>query len=232
MAVPSEKEKMLRGELYYAFTDELMASRARCKEACTRFNAAGEVSRRRRVELWRDVVVDGRPLPPIDPDPKRDAAQFDETDPLIEAPITVDHGFNLRVSAGSMLNFNCIVLDTCMITIGKRTLVGPNVCFYSATHPLDPAIRQGLQGPEGGKEIHVEDDCWIGGNAVILPGVRIGKGSTGFLENPDHLGIILIGLQDVPPFHVVAGNPARIIRKVNSEMDPTRNEESNGKTLD
>jgi len=75
-----------------------------------------------------------------------------------------------------MLNFNCTILDTCHVTIGARTLIGPNVSFFSATHPLDPALRNGTEGPELGKVIHVGEDCWIGGNVTILPGVILGRG--------------------------------------------------------
>jgi hypothetical protein len=64
------------------------------------------------------------------------------------------------------------------VSIGARTLFAPNVSIYSGSHPLDPDIRQGTEGPEDGKEVWIEEDCWIGGNAIILPGVRIGKGST------------------------------------------------------
>lgn len=90
----------------------------------------------------------------------------------------MDHGLNFKVGAGTFLNFNLLVLDTCLITIGERVLFGPNVSLYGAIHPLDPAIRQGMKGPEAGKEIHIEDDVWIGGSVMVLAGVRIGKGCT------------------------------------------------------
>ena len=70
------------------------------------------------------------------------------------------------------------MLDTCEVRIGDRTVIGPNVSFYSAAHPLDPGLRDGLEGPELGKEIDVGSDCWFGGNVIVLPGVRIGKGCT------------------------------------------------------
>lgn len=90
----------------------------------------------------------------------------------------MDHGLNFKVGAGTFLNFNLLVLDTCLITIGERVLFGPNVSLYGAIHPLDPAARQGMKGPEAGKEIHIEDDVWIGGNVMVLAGVRIGRGCT------------------------------------------------------
>lgn len=117
-------------------------------------------------------------MPPVASNPQEDEALFEETDPFVDGPISVDHGLNFKVGKGSFLNFNLLVLDTCLITIGERVLFGPNVCLYGATHPMDPAVRQGLKGPECGKEVHIEDDVWIGGSVIVLAGVRIGKGST------------------------------------------------------
>lgn len=107
-------------------------------------------------------------------------------------------------------------------------MFGPGVSVYSGTHPLDPAVRNGLKGPEMGKAVHIEDDCWVGGNAIILPGIRLGRGvvvgagsvvtkvRTPLLGTEDTTNVVD---QSVPPFHVVAGNPARIIRKIESEWD-------------
>jgi len=88
------------------------------------------------------------------------------------------------------------------------------VSFYSGTHPLDPAVRDGTRGPELGKEIHIGEDCWIAGNVSILPGITIGKGSV--------VGAGSVVTKDVPDFTVVAGNPARIIRRVETKMDPSQ----------
>ena len=117
-------------------------------------------------------------MPPVDPDSDRDAAQFELTDPGVDGPISIDHGLNFKVSPEAYLNFGLLVLDTCPVTVGARTLFGPNVCIYTALHPVDPKVRNGLKGPESGKPVHIEEDCWIGGNATILAGVTIGRGST------------------------------------------------------
>ncbi|KAL4920047.1 trimeric LpxA-like protein [Aspergillus aurantiobrunneus] len=195
MATSKEWQKMLNGELYWAWDADLQANRDRCREACKKFNEAGPVSRRRRVELWRYIIGDTRPLPPINPDPQADDMLFDETDPVVDPPISVDHGLNFKVGKGTFINFDTTILDTCLVAIGERVLFGPHIRIYGATHPMDPAVRRGLEGPEGGKEVHIEDDVWIGGSAIILAG-------------------------DVPPFHFVAGNPARVIRKIETSMDP------------
>lgn len=124
------------------------------------------------------IIGDTRPLPPPLIDTKADEDQFKDTDPFVDPPISIDHGLNFKVGKGTFLNFNLLVLDTCLVTIGERVLFGPNVSIYGATHPMDPAVRRGLEGPEAGKEVHVEDDVWIGGSVIILAGVRIGRGST------------------------------------------------------
>jgi hypothetical protein len=112
------------------------------------------------------------------PDPASDEKLFESTDPFVDPPISVDHGLNFKVGKGTFINFDTTILDTCLITIGERVLFGPHVRIYGATHPMDPAVRQGLEGPEAGKEVHIEDDVWIGGSVIVLAGVRIGRGST------------------------------------------------------
>ncbi|CAK37680.1 uncharacterized protein An02g07160 [Aspergillus niger] len=196
MTTSIEWQKMLNGELYNAWDADLQANRQRCKEACDRFNQAGQVSRRR----------------------KEDEKLFEDTDPFVDPPISVDHGLNFRVGKKTFLNFNLLVLDTCLVTIGERVLTGPNLCIYGATHPMDPAVRRGLEGPEAGKEVHIEDDVWIGGSVIILAGVTIGRGST--------VGAGSVVTRSVPPFHFVAGNPARVIRRIETNMDPDQRKDS------
>lgn len=138
-------------------------------------------------------------------------AKLFENDPWVEPPVIMDYGYNVHLGNNVFINFNAVFLDTCLTTVGSHTLVGPNVHFYSATHPLDPAVRNGTRGPEMGKEIHIGEDCWIGGNVCILPGVVIGKGSV--------VGAGSVVTKSVPDFTVVAGNPAKFIRKIETEMD-------------
>ncbi|KAJ4363466.1 hypothetical protein N0V83_009760 [Neocucurbitaria cava] len=213
MSLSENKQRMARGELYHAFTPELIAERARCKHAVARYNNAGEVPRRKLTELFRDIIQDKTPLPPPAATSEDDDKLF-EHDPWIEPPLAMDYGYNVRLGENVFINFNSVFLDTCLITVGSRTLVGPNVSFYSGTHPLDPAIRNGTQGPELGKEIHIGEDCWIGGNVCILPGVTIGRGSV--------VGAGSVVTKSVPDFTVVAGNPAKFIRKVVTDMDPSQ----------
>lgn len=76
----------------------------------------------------------------------------------------MDYGYNVQVAPGAFINFNATFVDTCTIKIGARTLIGPNCSFYSGTHPLDPAVRRGTEGPEGGAPVDIGEDVWLGGN--------------------------------------------------------------------
>ncbi|RAQ52461.1 acetyltransferase [Aspergillus flavus] len=182
----ANREKMRQGELYYAFTPDLIAARSRCTKACRRFNHAEDVPRRHLVELWRDLVQDKTPLPPLKDDPEEDEALF-ENEPWIEAPIRMDYGFNVKAGEGVFINANCHIIDTCLVTVGH----GP--C------------------PESGKEIHIGEDCWLAGNVTVLPGVTIGKGAT--------IGAGSVVTKDVPAFHLALGNPARVVRKIETAME-------------
>eukprot|EP00878_Enallax_costatus_P018667 GHUV01019662.1.p1 GENE.GHUV01019662.1~~GHUV01019662.1.p1 ORF type:complete len:167 (-),score=12.99 GHUV01019662.1:417-917(-) len=135
----------------------------------------------------------------------------DNDPPFIEPPFYCDYGYNIHMGSGAYMNFGCTVLDACKVTIGNRTLFGPNVQIYSATHPLEAHIRQGTKGPELGKPISIGDDCWIGGAVVVCPGVTIGNGCV--------VGAGAVVTKDVEPYTVVAGNPAKVIRRLEKPRD-------------
>ncbi len=118
------------------------------------------------------------------------------------------------------INYNCTFIDTCPITIGARTLVGPNCSFYSGTHPLDPFLRNGTKGPELGAPITIGEDFWFGGNVIVCPGATIGKGVT--------VGAGSVVTKDVEDFCVVAGNPASIIRKIVPQAPDTTGANADG----
>ncbi|SMR49560.1 unnamed protein product [Zymoseptoria tritici ST99CH_3D1] len=213
MPMSENKARSLRGELYYAFTPELVNGRRRCSQACKRFNNAEDITRRRQVELWNDIVGDKTELPAPARTDEADEELFADN-AWVEAPIHIDYGTNVKLGKNVFINFNATIVDTCLVTIGARTLLAPNVSLYSGTHPLDPEVRSGTTGPELGGEIHIEEDCWLGGNVIVLPGVRIGKGST--------IGAGAVVTKDVPPYSVAAGNPARVIKQVPRGTDAAR----------
>lgn len=125
--------------------------------------------------LFASITGDNRPLPTPAPTVAEDDELFAD-DPWVIGPLHADYGFNIKLGIGAFVNFNSTFVDTCPISIGARTLVGPNCSFYSGTHPLDPAVRMGTTGPELGKSIDVGEDCWFGGNVIVLPGITIGRG--------------------------------------------------------
>lgn len=131
--------------------------------------------------------------------------------PIIPQFSTIADGFQARNRVGKNVyaNFGFIALDTCLITLGDRILFGPNVHLYAASHPLDPAVRKGTTGPENGGPINIGADCWFGGNVTVLPNVNIGRGTV--------VGAGSIVTKSIPPFVVAAGNPARVIKKIESE---------------
>ncbi|KAK6459747.1 trimeric LpxA-like protein [Scheffersomyces xylosifermentans] len=135
-----------------------------------------------------------------------------EDDFFIEPPFFVDYGFNVSVGKGFYGNFNITFLDCTLITIGDHVMVGPNVCFTTATHPTDP--QQRLDHVEYAKPITVGNNVWIGANATILPDVTIGDGVV--------IGAGCVVNKSVPANTVVAGVPARVIRKLTPADD--RNE--------
>ncbi|KAK4244524.1 maltose O-acetyltransferase [Corynascus novoguineensis] len=202
------RRRMLAGELYYAGAPDLSDERNRCRNACWALTLAryDGAPRRKLVELWKEIVQDDTPLPPPG-SPEEEAAL--KPYPWVDGVIRFDYGYQCKFGPGVYLNANCTFVDTCTITIGARTLVGPNCSFYSGTHPLDPFLRDGLKGPEAGKPIVIGEDCWLGGNVVVCPGVTIGRGVT--------VGAGSVVTRDVEDFVVVAGNPARVIRRLELE---------------
>lgn len=125
--------------------------------------------------------------------------------------INVDYGVNITVGDDCFFNFNTVLLDVAPISFGNAVLVGPNVQFLTPTHPLNPKDRRDLW--EGGLPITVEDNVWIGGGAIILPGVRIGENSV--------IGGGAVVTRDIPASSVAVGNPAKVIKTLDANERPS-----------
>lgn len=123
---------------------------------------------------------------------------------FIEPPFYVDYGCNIRLGARFYANFNLTILDCGLVTIGDRVMFGPNVSIYAATHETDVQSRR--DNIEYAKPVVVGDDCWVGGNVVILPGVTIGKGCT--------IAAGAVVSKDIPDWSVAMGQPARVVKTV------------------
>lgn len=180
---PTQKELMLRGESYKPFDKELVLERERCSAACWRFNNSTNpnngVSAPERARLFREILMPRDPihLSPMHTSPVTNQGRVG-VECVVEAPFTCDYGYNITIGDNVFIGRNCTVLDACPITIGKNVYIGPNVSLFAATLSTDPGQRRGSKSSQYGKKIVIEDDAWIGGNVVILPGRRIGKGST------------------------------------------------------
>lgn len=188
MTTPSQsaRERMLAGEPYDPLDEELVAGRARARALTVEYNATLGDETARRSELLGALLGDA-----------------DES-AWIEPPFYCDYGSNIYLARNVFLNLGCVILDCARVEIGENTLLGPSVQIYAATHPVDPAARRA--GVEFARPVVVGADVWIGGACVVCPGVTIGAGTT--------VGAGSVVVSDLPPRVVAAGNPCRVIRKL------------------
>lgn len=136
----------------------------------------------------------------------RELLQTEET-PFINPPFYCDYGNHIKVGKNFFANYNCTILDVAQVTIGDNCLMAPNVAIYTAGHPIHPDSRNSMY--EYGISVTIGNNVWIGGNAVICPGVTIGDNCV--------IGAGSVVTRDIPAWSVAAGNPARVIRKITEE---------------
>ena len=178
----SEKTKMLAGELYDAGDAELQADLAATRDWMVRYNAALALPTAERRALLAERLR---------------AVGAGST---IRPPFHCDYGYNITIGEGVFLNFNCVILDVVEVSIGDRTQIGPGVQILAADHPRDPETR--ATGLEFGRPVRIGRNCWIGGGAIILPGVTIGDDAL--------IGAGSVVTRDVPAGATAFGNPARV----------------------
>jgi maltose O-acetyltransferase len=180
--VRSEKERMLAGELYDASDAELQAELAANHRWLVRYNAAlADEPARRHALLEERLAAVGA------------GAQ-------VRPPFHCDYGFNIHLGEGVFINFGCVILDVVTVRIGARTQIGPGVQILAADHPRDPVER--ACGREFGRPVHIGSNVWIGGGAIVLPGVTIGDDAL--------VGAGSVVTRDVPAGATAFGNPARV----------------------
>lgn len=127
-----------------------------------------------------------------------------EESPMINPPFYCDYGNHIHVGKNFFANYNCCLLDVGKITFGDNCLLAPNVSVYTAGHPIHPAARNSAY--EYGIDVTIGNNVWIGGNAVICPGVTIGDNCV--------IGAGAVVTKDIPAWSVAAGNPARVIKTI------------------
>lgn len=183
----SEKEKMLAGELYNSADEELVSERLCARDLLYEFNNARPRELQKKLQILRRLI--------------RPRGQF-----YIEAPFYCDYGYNIEVGHSFYANFGCTILDVHRVQIGDNVMLGPNVQIYTATHSLSPAERS--SGLESAKPVVIGNNVWIGGSAVICPGVTIGDNVT--------IGAGSVVTKNIPDSVLAAGNPCRVIKNLES----------------
>jgi maltose O-acetyltransferase len=185
--MPTEREKMLAGELYDPADPELVRARERARDLCWDLNATREVQVEERRRLLRELLGAGG------------------DDVWLQPPFFCDYGFNIYLGTKCFFNFNCVVLDVCEVRIGDYTLFGPAVQIYTGTHPLD---HQERRKREYAKPVTIGSDVWVGGGSIICPGVKIGSRSV--------IGAGSVVTRDIPDGVIAVGSPCRVIREVDA----------------
>ena len=175
---------MLAGELYVADDPEIAAASLRARQLQDRFNRSAAGDAAGRWAILRELLGELGPGTEIRP------------------PFYCDYGSQIRVGARVFANFGLVALDVAAITIGDDVQIGPNVQLLTPTHPLDAGLRRAKW--EAAEPIAVGRNAWLGGGAVVLPGVTIGENAV--------VGAGAVVTRDVAADVVVAGNPARVIR--------------------
>jgi maltose O-acetyltransferase len=181
----TEWDKMLAGELYNPLDPDLVAAREKARDLCQEFNATRERDQVVRRRILTDLFGSGG-----------DSA-------WMQPPFYCDYGCNIRLGRRVFFNFNCVVLDVCEVRIGEFTFFGPAVQIYTATHPMEAHLRR---TQEFGKPVAIGSDVWVGGGAIICPGVTIGSRTV--------IGAGSVVTRDVPDGVFAAGNPCRVIRPI------------------
>ncbi len=191
--MPTERERMLAGELYDPMDAALVAARERARDLCQALNATRERDQDERRRLLRALFATGGDSVWMQP------------------PFFCDYGANIELGTRVFFNFNCVVLDVCRVRIGDYTLFGPAVQILTAMHPLDAALRR---QQEFGKPVDIGSDVWVGGGAIVCPGVTIGSRTV--------IGAGSVVTRDVPGDVLAAGNPCRVIRAITPGEDRAR----------
>jgi maltose O-acetyltransferase len=185
----TEKEKMLAGELYNALDKQLSEDRTRTRLLIKQLNESREDEPATRAEILQQLIPNA------------------PADLWLQPPFYCDYGYNIIAGERVFFNFNCVVLDVTYVRIGSRIMFGPNVQIYTATHPINHIER--ASGLEYAKPITIGEDCWIGGSAVICPGVTIGDRTI--------IGAGSVVTRDIPSDVFAAGNPCKVIRQLEND---------------
>ncbi len=179
-----ERDKMINGEIYEPFCQELEQDRFRAKELCREYNLLHSDEKDKKQEILKKLLGNAG-----------DSS-------IIEPNFFCDYGYNIEFDGFVYVNHNSVFLDCSKIKIGADTFIGPNCGLYTAVHPTNAKDR--VAGKEWARPITIGNGVWLGGNVVVLPGVTIGDRAV--------IGAGSVVTKDIPPDTVAVGNPCRVIK--------------------
>jgi maltose O-acetyltransferase len=181
----TEKDKMLLGEPFNGRDKVLFAERKKAKQLLYQLNVKEYITNKNTSKILRELLPNAA------------------LNIYLEPPFYCDYGYNIVCGENVYFNFNCVVLDSAKVTIGSNVMFGPCVQIYTSNHPQD-SIERRLTG--NAQPITIGNDCWIGGNSIILPGVSIGSNCI--------IGAGSVVTKDVLDNTLAAGNPAKKIKNL------------------
>jgi maltose O-acetyltransferase len=181
-----EKEKMLAGEMYDPMDPELVEGRLNARLLFQKINLTEDDEKPRRDALFYELMGEAGP------------------NLWIEPPFYCDYGYNIKLGKQVFMNFNCCILDVAEVKIGNNVMLAPNVQIYTATHPLEAKARN--SGREFAKPITIGNNVWIGGGAIICPGVTLGDNVV--------VGAGAVVTKSFGDDVFIGGNPAKVIRAI------------------
>lgn len=183
-------EKMKANQPYiYKYDEADPDLKTKARNLLWEFNHAKPDDDERKQEIIRELFGSSTPLT------------------FIEPTFRCDYGFNIHFSGMAFVNYNCVMLDTSPIHIGKSVFVGPGTCLACAGHAID--AEQRAEGIGDSKPITIKDGVWLGANCTIVGGVTIGEGSI--------IGAGSVVTKDIPAGVIAVGNPCRVVREITEE---------------
>jgi acetyltransferase-like isoleucine patch superfamily enzyme len=197
----TELEKCMNGEWYDCHDPVFIEFKTKARKLLAQYNALAYHEKAGKYNLLKELL----------------GSRGDNVS--IGSPFICDYGRNIHVGDNVSVNMNCTFVDCNTITVGNNVLIASNVQIYTATHPVELADRLTPDRHEGSAQyfcrtyalpVIIEDGCWIGGGAIFLPGVTVGKGSV--------VGAGSVVTKDIPADSLAVGNPCRVIRKLNGKF--------------
>ncbi|TQQ85279.1 sugar O-acetyltransferase [Peptacetobacter hominis] len=187
-----DMKNIMKENMGYACDHRIIPSELQlnAKNLCFEFNSTSPAETEKRSEILNRLLGTCHPLT------------------FIEPSFRCDYGLNIHTSGLTIINYNCVILDTSPVYIGKNVFIAPGVCIACASHPINPSQR--AEGVLVSKPISIGNDVWIGANSTICGGVTIG--------NETVIGAGSVVTKDIPSGVVATGNPCRVIREI-SEKD-------------